>query len=65
MGSFLIVHLSRQRDLERQEKERLAAIEAAKAAIDEAFQDSEVADDPRAWYTKARVYHEILKSTFR
>jgi len=34
----------------------------AKQAIDDAFQNNEVIDNPRAWYTKARVYHEILKS---
>ena len=34
----------------------------AKAAIDEAFEDSATEENPRAWYTKARVYHEILKS---
>ena len=34
----------------------------AKIAIDEAFSDSDVSSNPRAWYTKARVYHEILKS---
>lgn len=34
----------------------------AKAAIDEAFENPEALIDPRAWYTKARVYHEILKS---
>tara|TARA_Y100000114_G_C11764078_1_gene332142 strand:- start:13592 stop:14986 length:1395 start_codon:yes stop_codon:yes gene_type:complete len=35
----------------------------AKAAIDEAFQAAEAKQNPRAWYTKARVYHEILKSS--
>ena len=34
----------------------------AKSAIDEAFESSDVNSNPRAWYTKARVYHEILKS---
>lgn len=34
----------------------------AKTAIDEAFSNSDVVTNPRAWYTKARVYHEILKS---
>ncbi len=34
----------------------------AKEAIDEAFDNPEAQIDPRAWYTKARVYHEILKS---
>ena len=35
----------------------------AKAAIDQAFADPEIVSNPRAWYTKARVYHEILKSS--
>jgi len=34
----------------------------AKSAIDEAFANTDVTTNPRAWYTKARVYHEILKS---
>lgn len=34
----------------------------AKTAIDEAFEESDMLQNPRAWYTKARVYHEILKS---
>lgn len=34
----------------------------AKDAIDEAFEAPDAAQNPRAWYTKARVYHEILKS---
>lgn len=34
----------------------------AKTAIDEAFTNPDVITNPRAWYTKARVYHEILKS---
>ena len=34
----------------------------AKSAIDEALTDSELVKNPRAWYTKGRVYHEILKS---
>lgn len=34
----------------------------AKNAIDEAFEEPEMLQNPRAWYTKARVYHEILKS---
>jgi len=34
----------------------------AKTAIDEAFSSSDIVTNPRAWYTKARVYHEILKS---
>jgi tetratricopeptide (TPR) repeat protein len=36
--------------------------EEAKHAIDEAMKDSDFAINPRAWYTKGRVYHEILKS---
>ncbi|NVJ46152.1 MAG: hypothetical protein HWE07_03460 [Cytophagia bacterium] len=35
----------------------------AKATIDEAFEGEEAKQSPRAWYTKARIYHEILKST--
>ncbi|KYG77958.1 hypothetical protein AWW68_04095 [Roseivirga spongicola] len=35
----------------------------AKAAIDEAFESDQADENPRAWYTKARIYHEILKST--
>lgn len=35
----------------------------AKAAIDEAFEAPTAEENPRAWYTKARIYHEILKST--
>ncbi len=35
----------------------------AKAAIDEAFESDGAKENPRAWYTKARVYHEVLKST--
>lgn len=34
----------------------------AKATIDEAFEIEESKENPRAWYTKARIYHEILKS---
>ena len=34
----------------------------AKSAIDEAFENPDVSSNPRAWYTKARVYHEILKT---
>lgn len=34
----------------------------AKVSIDEAMLDETFALNPRAWYTKARVYHEILKS---
>ena len=34
----------------------------AKTAIDEAFESAGALTDPRAWYTKARVYHEILKN---
>lgn len=34
----------------------------AKSAIDEAFQKNDIAQNPRAWYIKARVYHEILKA---
>lgn len=35
----------------------------AKATIDEAFEGEESKQNARAWYTKARIYHEILKST--
>lgn len=34
----------------------------AKDAIDDAFEKDGVDQNPRAWYTKARVYHEIYKS---
>lgn len=34
----------------------------AKEAIDEAFLAPDANENPRAWYTKARVYHEILKA---
>lgn len=34
----------------------------AKNSIDDAFDDEAMRQNPRAWYTKARVYHEILKS---
>lgn len=34
----------------------------AKSAIDEALEQPDMLQNPRAWYTKARVYHEILKS---
>lgn len=34
----------------------------AKEAIDEALLKDDMKENPRAWYTKARVYHEILKS---
>ncbi len=34
----------------------------AKNAIDEALKDTSFVKNPRAWYTKGRVYHEILKS---
>ena len=34
----------------------------AKDAIDDAFEDPVTVENPRAWYTKARVYHEILKN---
>lgn len=34
----------------------------AKRSIDEAFVKTDQSDNPRAWYTKGRVYHEILKS---
>lgn len=33
----------------------------AKSAIDEAFDDPGLFENPRAWYTKGRIYHEILK----
>jgi len=36
--------------------------EEAKSAIDKAMKDSAFVINPRAWYTKGRVYHEILKS---
>ena len=35
----------------------------AKASIDEAFEEESALENPRAWYTKARIFHEILKST--
>lgn len=35
----------------------------AKTAIDEALTEEGALENPRAWYTKARIYHEILKST--
>ncbi|WP_420384661.1 hypothetical protein [Roseivirga sp.] len=35
----------------------------AKAAIDEAFLEEGANENPRAWYTKARIYHEIVKSS--
>jgi len=34
----------------------------AKTAIDEAFEQSGISDNPRAWFMKARIYHEILES---
>lgn len=34
----------------------------AKATIDEAFENEESKQNPRAWYTKAKIYHEILNS---
>lgn len=34
----------------------------AKTSIDAALKDSDLSINPRAWYTKSRVYHEILKS---
>lgn len=34
----------------------------AKGAIDEAFGQSDNSDNPRAWFMKARIYHEILES---
>ena len=34
----------------------------AKKSIDEAFVKSDLSQNARAWYTKGRVYHEILKS---
>lgn len=34
----------------------------AKGAIDEAFSKSGASDNPRAWFMKARIYHEILES---
>ena len=34
----------------------------AKTAIDDAFLKPDAVNNPRAWYTKGRVYHEILKS---
>lgn len=34
----------------------------AKSAIDEAFDENENLENPRAWYTKGRIYHEIYKS---
>ena len=44
----LTINLNRQRDLEQQEKQRLAAIEAAKAAIDEGDDDTEEEKRARA-----------------
>lgn len=34
----------------------------AKSAIDKVFEAENLAENARAWYTKGRVYHEILKS---
>lgn len=34
----------------------------AKEAIDEVFLKPEMAENARAWYTKGRIYHEILKN---
>lgn len=34
----------------------------AKSAIDKVFEAESVVENARAWYTKGRVYHEILKS---
>lgn len=34
----------------------------AKTSIDEAFVKSDMSQNARAWYTKGRIYHEILKS---
>ena len=34
----------------------------AKSSIDEAFVKSDLSQNARAWYTKGRVYHEILKA---
>lgn len=34
----------------------------AKKSIDEAFVKSDLSQNARAWYTKGRVYHEILKA---
>lgn len=34
----------------------------AKSTIDEAFEKNDMTQNPRAWYIKARVYHEILKA---
>lgn len=34
----------------------------AKEAIDKVFLKPEMAENARAWYTKARIYHEILKN---
>jgi tetratricopeptide (TPR) repeat protein len=35
----------------------------AKSSINEALNQPDLQLDPRAWYTKARVYHEIFKNT--
>ncbi|MFY0591715.1 tetratricopeptide repeat protein [Roseivirga sp.] len=34
----------------------------AKTAIDQAFEEPGISDNPRAWFMKARVYHEIFES---
>ena len=34
----------------------------AKRSIDEAFVKSDLSNNARAWYTKGRIYHEILKN---
>lgn len=34
----------------------------AKSKIEEAFQKAEMEKNARAWYTKGRIYHEILKA---
>ena len=36
----------------------------AKGAIDEAFSKTGASDNPRAWFMKARIYHEILESKY-
>lgn len=34
----------------------------AKSTIDDAFQNADLSQNSRAWFTKGRIYHEILKS---
>ena len=34
----------------------------AKLAIDEALENENNFENPRAWYTKGRIYHEIIKA---